>query len=154
MVKQTSAKPQTDAADPDRIQEHFQREFARELAAAGPKAEGWALFSEGGMSYPGQRWLIRPSPDKPMSLCIIRQTDKTCTRKSVTKEQFAKAVPVFKKADQLTHLLPVSFDGVNFEYLHARSGVPLTNRVVFITSANPFPADYEAIVATFQALTQ
>lgn len=150
-LKQTS-----ETSDPAKVQEEFQKEFARELAAAGPKAEGWALFSESGMSFPGQRWIIRTNDAKndQINLCTIVQGEKTCTRKTITKKQFDSVSATFTKADKLSHLLPTVFDGINFEYLHARAGVPLTNRVVFITSATPFPPDYEAIVMAFKSLSE
>lgn len=146
----------SDSADPAKIQEEFQKEFARELAAAGPKAEGWALFSEAGMSYPGQRWIIRSNSQtkEVFSFCAIKQTEKKCSKKSISKKQFDHVAQTFAKADKLPHLLPTAFDGVNFEYLHARKGVPATIRVVFISSANPFPPEYEAIITAFNSLAE
>jgi hypothetical protein len=152
--KSAALKPGTDSADPAKIQPEFQNEFARQLAAAGPKAEGWALFSEAGMSFPGQRWIIRTNtPGKDaISLCEIKQTQKSCTKRSITKKQFDRFTSTFAQADKLSHLLPTSFDGINFEYLHARTGVPTPVRVVFISSATPFPPEYEAIVTAFTTL--
>ncbi len=152
----TATLPGTEPANPPKVQEGFQKDFAREVAAAGPKAEGWALFSDGGMSYPGQRWLIRTNSAKKdsLTLCVIMQSEKTCTRKAITKKQFDAVAQTFTQADKLAHILPTSFDGMNFEYLHAKTGVPTTNRVVFLTSATPFPTEYEAIVLAFKTLTE
>lgn len=138
-------------AEPAKVQISFQEEFARQLAKAGPKAEGWALFSESSMNHNGQRWIIRSRAGKKerFKYCFIDQGQKTCSESDLSRDFFVKIQPVFKAADKLTHILPNVLGGLAFEYLHAFSGNPQTKRVVFITSHKPFPEDYQKLIEAF-----
>ena len=138
--------------EPPKIQTAFQSEFARQVAAAGTSAEGWALFSDSSMGHNGQRWIIRShaSKNEVITYCVIKQGETSCNTKNLTLKEFAAKEPALKAADTLDHLLPVSFDGVEFEYLHGTSGKPKsTKRVVFISSSKPFPAAYDDLIKVF-----
>ena len=142
------------ADEPAKIQAEFQSEFARELAASGPNSEGWALFSDSSMGHNGQKWIIRTNDKKSdtVKLCVIAQQDSKCVHSDVTKEKFDKVSPMLQAGDKLSHVLPTSFDGTSFEYLHAKNSTPNTIRVVFIRSAKPFPAEYENLIKAFNSL--
>jgi hypothetical protein len=137
--------------EPAKVQLAFQEEFARQLANAGPKAEGWALFSESPMSHHGQRWIIKTPGEKADSFkyCLIEQGQKSCSHVDLSPSDFAKIEPVLSAGDKLDHIIPVVFDTVTFEYLHAFAGDPQTKRVVFMRSYNPFPKPYESLIEAF-----
>ncbi len=143
-------------AAPPKIQEEFQNEFARQVIAAGPNSEGWALFSDSSMEHNGQRWIIRshnPKKDS-ISFCFIKQGTTKCDTSTpasttMTMPEFSKIEPALKAADSLEHILPVAFDATTYEYLHSHNSTPETIRVVFITSNKPFPAAYETLISAF-----
>jgi len=137
--------------EPVKVQLEFQEEFARQLAKAGPRAEGWALFSESPMMHNGQRWIIKSRVGKKdvFKFCMIAQGQNSCTESILTRESFAKIQPVFAAADKLEHILPVVFDALTFEYLHAQRSNPQTKRVVFMTSHKPFPEAYQNLIKAF-----
>lgn len=139
---------QLKSSEPGKVQVSFQEEFARQLAKAGPKAEGWALFSDGPMGHNGQRWIIksRLGNKDQFKFCLIDQGQDKCKESEISRTQFMNSKPAFDAAEKLEHLAPVAFDGVNYEYLHAFSGNPHTKRVVFISSHEPFPPAYENII--------
>jgi hypothetical protein len=139
------------AAEPVKVQSEFQEEFARQLAKAGPKAEGWALFSESPMMHNGQRWIIKSRVGRKdvFKFCHIEQGLNSCKESSLTRDAFAKIQPTFTAADKLQHILPVVFDALTFEYLHAQRGNPQTKRVVFMTSHKPFPEAYQNLIKAF-----
>jgi hypothetical protein len=149
-----SGKPKTadNIVNPPKIQQEFQNEFARQLVKAGEKAEGWALFSDSTMGHNGQHWIIRTNDPKnnTINLCAIKQGDTTCQNTAINAKQFAKIQGFLKTADGLKHILPTVFDGISFEYLHATSSVPELKRVVFLTSAKPFPSAYEDLINAFK----
>ena len=148
-----ASQPATPAIqDPPKIQPAFQSLFARQVAAAGPKAEGWALFSNSSMGHNGQRWIIRSHAPKNevITYCLIKYGETACKSSNLTAKEFETKEPTLKAADKLDHIIPVSFDGVEFEYLHGTSGKPnKTKRVVFISGNKPFPAAYEDLVKIF-----
>lgn len=137
--------------EPEKVQLEFQEEFARQLAKAGPKAEGWALFSESPMMHNGQRWIIKSRVGRKdvFKFCHIEQGLNSCKESSLTRDAFAKIQPTFTAADKLQHILPVVFDALTFEYLHAQRGNPQTKRVVFMTSHKPFPEAYQNLIKAF-----
>ncbi len=139
---------QLKSSEPGKVQLGFQEEFARQLAKAGPKAEGWALFSDGPMGHNGQRWVIksRLGNKDQFKFCLIDQGQEKCKELEISREQFMNSKPAFDAAEKLGHLTPAAFDGVNYEYIHAFSGNPHTKRVVFISSHEPFPPAYENII--------
>lgn len=139
---------QLKSSDPGKVQLGFQEEFARQLAKAGPKAEGWALFSDGPMGHNGQRWIIksRLGNKDQFKFCLIDQGQDKCKESEISRTQFMSSKPAFDAAEKLDHLTPAAFDGVNYEYIHAFSGNPHTKRIVFISSHEPFPAAYENII--------
>jgi hypothetical protein len=155
-VKGSPTTPAATKPSPPKVQEEFQNEFARQVVTAGEKSEGWALFSSSSMEDNGQRWIIRsnnPGDDK-ITFCLIKQGRTKCETSpaSLTKltlAEFAKIEPVLKAGDSLDHIVPVAFDALTYEYLHAHTGVPQTNRVVFITGSKPLPAAYEALIKAF-----
>jgi hypothetical protein len=139
---------QLKSSEPGKVQLGFQEEFARQLAKAGPKAEGWALFSDGPMGHNGQRWIIksRLGNKDQYKFCFIDQGQDKCKESELSRTQFMSSKPAFDAAAKLEHLTPAAFDGVNYEYIHAFSGNPHTKRVVFISSHEPFPPAYENII--------
>ena len=148
----TSAVSATsNSAEPVKVQLEFQEEFARQLAKAGPKAEGWALFSESPMMHNGQRWIIKSRIGKKdvFKFCLIAQGQNSCSESTLTRDVFAKIQPTLTAADKLQHILPVVFDALTFEYLHAQRGNPQTKRVVFMTSHKPFPEAYQNLIKAF-----
>lgn len=152
----TNAPPATPKAEePEKVQLTFQEEFARQLAKAGPKAEGWALFSDSPMTHNGQRWIIKSRLGKKdvYKFCLISPGRNACAESDLSRARFLKIEPALKAADQLNHLIPVSFDALTYEYLHAISGNPQTKRVVFKTGMSPFPAEYQNIIKAFNVET-
>lgn len=147
----SQGKAASNSAEPAKVQINFQEEFARQLAKAGPKAEGWALFSSSPMNHNGQRWIIRSRVGKKerFKYCFIDQGEKTCSESDLSRDLFMKIQPALKAADKLSHILPNVLDGLAFEYLHAFSGNPQTKRVVFITSHKAFPEDYQKLIEAF-----
>ena len=143
------------STEPAKVQLAFQEEFARQLAKAGPKAEGWALFSESSMSHNGQRWIIKSKSGKKEIIkhCLIEQGQNACVESSLTRASFTKIEPSLRAADKLQHILPVVFDGLRFEYLHAVRGNPQTKRVVFVSSHKPFPEAYQNLIKAFSLET-
>jgi len=150
--KSSQTPSSANTSEPAKIQAIAQEEFARQLAKAGPKAEGWALFSDSPMSHNGQRWIIRSRSGKNEEIryCVIEQGAKSCTDSLLTRQQFIKIQRTLNTADELSHILPKVFDGVSYEYLHAHSGNPQTKRVVFISSMKPFPAAYTNLIKAFE----
>ena len=140
-----------DAATPAKIQQEFQNEFARQLAAAGKNAEGWALFSDSPMGHNGQRWIIRSSDTKKAGInhCFIKQGESACKITKLSAKELEQILPALKTGDKLTHIIPTAFDALSFEFLHARQANPETKRVVFISSDKPFPEDYENLIKAF-----
>ena len=104
------------------------------------------------MAHNGQRWFIRSHAPKNevITFCLIKQGETACKLSNLTAKEFAAKEAALKAADKLDHIIPVSFDGVEFEYLHGTSGKPAkTKRVVFITGNKPFPAAYEDLIKAF-----
>jgi len=104
------------------------------------------------MAHNGQRWFIRSHAPKNevFTFCLIKQGETVCKSRNLTAKEFAAKEPALNAGDKLDHIIPVSFDGVEFEYLHGTSGKPkVTKRVVFVTSAKPFPAAYEDLIKAF-----
>ena len=139
-------------SEPAKVQLSFQEEFARQLAKAGPKSEGWALFSDSPMTHDGQRWIIRTNDPKndEITFCLITQGEKSCKLSKMTKKQFEKIEPSLRAGDKLNHILTPSFDALSYEFLHAYNSNPLTKRVVFISGINPFPEAYNALIKAFE----
>jgi hypothetical protein len=137
--------------EPAKIQEEFQNEFARQLAKAGPKSEGWALFSDSSMGHNGQRWYIKSNEPKNdvVTFCLLKQGETKCKNRVIPAKRFQEMTASLKQGDTLGHLLPTVFDGISFEYLHASNSVPAVKRVVFKTSATPFPEAYENLIKAF-----
>jgi hypothetical protein len=150
-TKNTSLTAVSENNEPQKIQEAFQAEFIRQLSKAGSKAEGWALFSDSGMGHNGQRWMIKSQTSKKISVifCLIKQGETACKSKPIATAQFQKILPHLTTGDGLPHILPPSFDGINFEYLHVKNASPDTHRVVFKSSATVFPEAYENLIKAF-----
>jgi hypothetical protein len=103
------------------------------------------------MMHNGQRWIIKSRVGKTdvFKFCHIEQGLNSCKESSLTRDAFTKIQPAFTAADKLQHILPVAFDALTFEYLHAQRGNPQTKRVVFMTSYNPFPEAYQNLIKAF-----
>ena len=104
--------------DRPRIQNKLQTEFLNSILQTADYLEGFALFSYSGWSDRGQVMIFRKKSNADVSY-YRPNTRNNPQRKTIVQADFNNLISNLN-SDDLRDFLPKIYDGIEYEYVHAR----------------------------------
>lgn len=120
-----------------RIQSRWHKHFLQKMLDNTSITRGWALFVSGSWATSSPHILIfeKPSEKSVILQSILGSKEPKIEEKKLSLEAFSEFLLAIEKAQNLGHYEPISYDGIDYEYLAAEK---LVNSELFARKKHVF----------------
>ncbi len=137
-----------------RVGSSWQKRLLLQMVTEGA-SEAWGLFSSAGWVDQGQVMVLNKNTDLLVSK-VAPGTSEALPQFIATPAQAGTFLSQIRSADKLQDLAAVNFDGLKYEYLHAKrdgdNNVTILRRI-YMVNVTKKTAQHSALVKAFQELS-